>query len=355
MSDFTIVGSGLYGCTAARMLAEAGYDVAVYEKRGYIGGNCASRMDPDTGIELHMHGPHIFHTGNEAVWRFINRFASFNGYQHHVLSMHSGKIYQMPIGLHLLCKFAGHEMSPEEARLFMSVNSNKERVFDAFISGYTMKQWGLSIDDIDKSIIDRIPVRYNYDTNYYSDMLQGIPQKGYQSMFESLLDHPSISLCLGKEWTIDMHDGRSKVLYSGPIDSLFNYRYGCLPWRSLGFEWEFKNVSDYQGAAQINYPDMDVEFNRIHEFKHYHPEWKDVMRLNKTIICREYPKAWSLGDEPYYPVDNSDSRKLFLKYVDLASSFPWLKIGGRLGSFRYMDMDDVIAQAIEHVKEFADE
>lgn len=358
-----VIGLGLFGITCARILAEAGIKVAAFDRRECIGGNSACYIDKDTGIEVHRYGSHIFHTSNSTVYEFVRRFTDLNGYSHKAIAYHNGKYYLLPIGLNLINKFFSVELRPCEVDSFLSISNRKNLLFDAFIRGYSSKQWGVPPEQVSSDVINRLPVRNTYDTNYFYDYKQGIPDDGYMSMFTRILDHPNITTKLRTEvklrgdrfWTADGALPVCHTIYSGPIDELFGYRYGPLPWRSLSFDTEVLNTNDYQGTAIVNYPDRDVSYTRIHEYKHYHPEWHDVMRLNKTIICREYPKKWSLGDEPYYPIDSADSHKLFMKYVDLASSLPWLKIGGRLGSFRYMDMDDVIAQAIEHVKEFVDE
>ncbi|MBR3221100.1 MAG: NAD(P)-binding protein [Kiritimatiellae bacterium] len=347
MSEEAIVaGAGIWGCTVARRLAEAGRRVRVVEARAAIGGNTRCETDAETGIEVHAYGSHIFHTHDPAVWDFVRRFVEFNGYQHKVLAKYRGRVYHLPLGLTLVNKFFGVELSPGEVRDFMADEAHSAAVFDAFFRGYTSKQWGRPPEEIDPSVIKRVPVRDNYDTNYYNDYWQGIPASGYNSLFERLLDHPNVSVECGKAFRLDDWDGRTRVYYSGPIDALFGYRYGALPWRSLRFETERLDVADFQGTSVMNYTEAEIPYTRIHEFKHYHPERRDVMACGQTIICREYPQPWKPGDEPYYPVNDESSAALLAKYRAEAAKVPNLVVGGRLGDYRYYDMDQAMAAAL---------
>jgi len=353
--DSIVAGAGVWGCTVARRLAEAGWQVLVLEKRGVVGGNCRCETDAETGIEIHKYGSHIFHTHISEVWDFVRRFVEFNGYQHKVLARYKGKTFFLPLGLTLINKFFGVELSPGEVADFMADEAHSKAIFDAFFRGYTSKQWGRPPEEIDPSIVKRVPVRSNYDVNYYSDYNQGIPLTGYNSLFERLLDHSNITVRCGVSVTLDngrfLADGDElpnvPVYYSGPIDALFEYKFGYLPWRTLRFEEERIEVQDYQGTSVVNYTEAEVPFTRIHEFKHYHPEKKDVMTHLETIICREYPKAWEIGDEPYYPVNTPGSAVLLEKYRQEAMKFPRLIIGGRLGEYCYLDMDKAIGAALE--------
>jgi UDP-galactopyranose mutase len=233
----------------------------------------------------------------------------------------------------------------------MADEARKNAVFDAFFRGYTSKQWGRPPEEIDPSIIRRVPVRSTYDVNYFNDYNQGIPLTGYNSLFDRLLDHPNISVECGREFDLDAHLSSPlsgvPVFYSGPIDRLFGYRFGELPWRSLAFERETLDVADFQGTSVVNYTEAEIPYTRIHEFKHYHPEDKAVMSCGKTIIMREYPRAWKPGDEPYYPVNDSVSQALLEKYREEAGKIKGLAVGGRLGEYRYYDMDQSIAKALE--------
>jgi UDP-galactopyranose mutase len=292
------------------------------------------------------------------VWGFVRRFVDFNGYQHKVLARYKGRTYFLPLGLTLVNKFFGVELTPAELPAFMAHEAHKKDLFDAFFRGYTSKQWGKPPEEIDPAIIQRVPVRSTYDTNYFNDYNQGIPITGYNSLFERLLDHPNITVECGREFSLEEHQSSAlsdvPVFYSGPIDRLFGYRYGELPWRSLAFEQEKLDMPDFQGTSVVNYTEADVPYTRIHEFKHYHPEDKSVMSCGKTIIMREYPRAWKSGDEPYYPVNNPESQALLERYQAEAAKVKGLVIGGRLGEYRYYDMDQSIGKALETAKVLAD-
>ena len=369
--DAIVAGAGIWGCTVARRLAEAGRRVLVLEKRAGIGGNCRCETDPETGIEVHTYGSHIFHTKNEEVWAFVNRFTKFNDYRHCVLANRGGRIYHLPIGCTLLKEFFGREVKPSELTA-----EEKNAIFEAFIRGYTSKQWGVPPEKVDPSVIARLKVRDNSSTDYFDDPHQGIPLDGYNAMFAKMLDHPNIEVrcgttfVLGRERTpaapqsmqnvfsLDCDCGAPgvcalPVYYSGPIDALFDYKFGALPWRTLRFETEKLDVADYQGNSVVNYPDIDVPYTRIHEFRHYHPEWEgNGVGVGRTIIMREYSGAWKAGDEPYYPIATPESAALLKKYQDelarlsSATSSLNLIVGGRLGGYRYYDMDQAVAAAL---------
>jgi UDP-galactopyranose mutase len=354
-----VAGAGVWGCTVARILAESGKSVLVLEKRPVVGGNVRCETDAETGIEIHTYGSHIFHTHIPEVWRFINRFAEFNGYQHKVLADYKGSMYCLPLGLAMINKFFNVELKPGEVDAFMKDESHSSALFDAFFRGYTSKQWGRPPESIDPSIIRRVPVRSNYDTNYFNDCNQGIPVAGYNSVFDRMLDHPNITVKCGRAFSLDDLSKFSGgvVFYSGPIDALFGYAFGYLPWRTLRFERETLDISDYQGTSVVNYPEAEVPYTRIHEFKHYHPEgfFDDTWGFNakKTVIMREYSACWKFGDEPYYPVDCEESRVLLSQYQEEARKYPNLVIGGRLGGYKYYDMDKSIASALETAAAFA--
>lgn len=368
--DAIVVGAGIWGCTIARVLAESRRKVLVLERHAATGGNVRCETDSESGIEVHSYGSHIFHTHLDDVWTFVNRFAEFNGYQHKVLARHGGKTYFLPLGLALVNQFYGLDLAPAELPAFIAkeagnaprIPSNFEEqavsfvgrpLYDAFIREYTRKQWGMDPKNLPASIIKRLPVRASYDVNYFPDYRQGIPIAGYNSIFDRLLDHPGISVeCNvdGLAWrTANRLD--APMFYSGPIDALFNYKFGPMPWRSLRFETERVDVADWQGTSVVNYTDADVPFTRIHEFKHYHPERKDVMERPVSIICREYPKEWKPGDEPYYPVDTPESREKLALYQAEAAKCPGLVVGGRLGEYKYYDMDQSIGRALAAARE----
>lgn len=339
--DSIVAGAGAWGCTIARRLAEAGKRVLVLESRRAVGGNCRCRTVG--GIEVHLYGSHIFHTSNEDVWAFVNRFATFNGYRHGVLANWQGRIYHLPIGRTLLREFFGRDLTPSELD-----EEERTSIFDAFIRGYTSKQWGVPPEDVDPSVIARLKVRESESVDYFDDPHQGIPVDGYNEMFENMLNHPNIRVrcnapfCLPPSGVLEV-----PVYYSGPIDKLFSYRFGYLPWRSLRFETERLERHDYQGATVVNYTDAAVPYTRIHEFRHYHPEQKGAFAKPRgTIITREYARSWQPGQEPYYPVDTPESRLLLKRYQDEAANVRNLVVGGRLGSYKYYDMDQSIAAAL---------
>lgn len=374
--DVIIAGAGLWGCTVARVLAEAGRKVLVLEKRDVVGGNVRCATDPETGIEVHTYGSHIFHTHLDDVWNFVRRFVAFNGYQHKVLARYNGKTYFLPLGLTLVNQFYGLDLTPAELPAFIRAEAAKapatdgavnfetqaisfvgKPLYDAFIREYTRKQWGTDPKNLSADIIRRLPVRASYDVNYFPDYRQGIPLSGYNSLFDRLLDHPNVSV----RCRTGFHFGTvaelglpaaTPVFYSGPVDALFDYRFGALPWRSLRFETARVAVPDFQGTSVVNYTGAEVPYTRIHEFKHYHPEDRAVMEAPSTIVCREYPKTWQPGDEPYYPVDTAASRELLARYRAEAAKTPNLIVGGRLGGYRYYDMDRSIGNALETAAAF---
>lgn len=389
--DVIVAGAGIWGCTVARVLADAGRSVLVLERRSAAGGNVRCETDPETGIEIHTYGSHIFHTHLDDVWTFVRRFTEFNGYQHKVLARHAGHTYFLPLGLALVNQFYGLDLTPSELPAFIAAEAGRgahspapapgragaprppqnfeeqaisfigRPLYEAFISGYTRKQWGTDPRNLPASIIRRLPVRASYDVNYFSDTRQGIPLRGYNALFDALLDHPSISLELNTDWLSwrDTPAGAAlahvPVFYSGPIDALFGYRFGPLPWRSLRFERERVAVQDFQGTSVVNYTDADVPYTRIHEFKHYHPEDAAVMSAPSTVICREYPLTWKPGDEPYYPVDVPAARELLALYQAEAAKTPRIVVGGRLGAYKYFDMDRSVGNALETARSFLQE
>ena len=368
--DALVVGAGLWGCVVARELAEAGNRVLVLEARSLPGGNARSQIDPKTGIECHCYGAHIFHTSDERVWDYANRFISFTDYRHRVLTEHDGKVYFMPLGLALINAFYGTNLKPADVPGFIAGEVAKagligeprnleeqaisligRPLYEAFIKGYTQKQWNADPKDLPSFIIRRLPVRANYDIGYFNDPHQGVPREGYFALFARLLDHPAITVRYNTDYLAlrETFPADLPVFYSGPLDAYFNYRHGALPWRGLRFEWETKPVRDWQGCTVMNYADASVPYTRIHEFKHFHPEREAVHQSEQTIICREFPADWKLGDIPYYPVNTAASAELLAKYQADAAACPNVIFGGRLGEYRYYDMDKVIARALDQV------
>ena len=362
---YLVVGAGFFGSVVAeRIASDLGERVLVIDKRPHIGGNCHSEIEAASGIEYHTYGSHIFHTADREVWSYLQRFCSLNAYRHKVLTEHDGRVFQMPINLATINEFYGTTFTPEQARRFIAqeiardatgtpanleekgVSQIGRALYRAFIRGYTAKQWETDPKELPAGIIDRLPVRFNYKTDYFDDPWQGIPLDGYRACFQRILDHPGIDLKLDT----DFFQLRTRVpadclvIYTGPIDQYFDYRYGALGWRTLRLDTEVVPVADFQGTAVMNYADRSVPYTRIHEFKHYHEE-RDY-RQQQTVICREYSKGWQPGDEPYYPVGTSADRQRYQRYRAEAADNENLICAGRLGSYSYLNMDQVIAQAL---------
>ncbi len=364
-TDFLIVGCGFYGAVLAERIANIlKKEVVIIDKRDHIGGNCYSEFDKKSGIEYHKYGTHIFHTGNQLVWDYINNFTKFNNYRHQVLSSHNGKIYQMPINLETINSLYKKNFTPLEASRHIQNESKKfkffkfknfedkaksqigEKLYKSFIKGYTIKQWGKSPKLLPESIFNRLPIRFNYNEDYYPQtQYQGIPFNGYTEIFKNLLDNKKIKILLKENFKFDYKiKPKFCTIYTGPLDSLFNYNYGNLEWRSLRFEKKSYSLNDFQGSAVINYPDLKEKFTRIHEPKHLHPE-RLVYSKNKTIIIKEF----SIKDNknPYYPINDTLNREKHRKYKTLASKIKSFYVGGRLADYAYYDMDMTISAALK--------
>jgi UDP-galactopyranose mutase len=363
--DVIVVGAGFYGATIAeRIAAMLKRKVCVLERRGHIGGNCYSEKDSDTGIEYHKYGSHLFHTNSEEVWRYLNRFTTFTNYRHRVLTVHKGQVYPMPINLGTICAFFGRHLTPSEARELIRQQISAEDIaraenleekaialigrplYEAFIRGYTKKQWQTDPRKLPASIINRLPVRFNFEPYYFTDKYEGLPVDGYTAVFRRMLASPRIDIRLG----VDFFDVREAlrphqlVVYTGPIDRYFDSRLGELAWRTLDFEREALALDDYQGTAVLNYADEDVPYTRIHEFKHLHPERR--YPAGQTLISREYSRFARGDDEPYYPVNTARDRQVFAAYQRLAARESNVLFGGRLGSYQYLDMHQAIGAAL---------
>ncbi|MDR3361695.1 MAG: UDP-galactopyranose mutase [Desulfovibrio sp.] len=359
-----IVGAGFTGSVIAeRIASDAGMPVLVIDRRRHIGGNSWSEIDAETGVEFHKYGSHIFHTSEQEVWKYISQFTRFNDYRHHVWSMCGGHVYAMPVNLSTINSFYGLALTPDEAREFITREAARDGraeaanleekavsligrpLYEAFIRGYTAKQWEKDPKELPPDIITRLPVRYTYDTRYFSDIWEGIPLDGYVGLFRKLSAHPLIEVRLGMDFA-DLRDSLSEaaLIYTGAIDEYFGFRLGRLEWRTVDFEVERPACADFQGTAVMNYADPDIPHTRIHEFKHFHPERQDT---GKTLIFREYSRWACKGDEAYYPVDTAANRRLYADYAALAAhEAPDVVFCGRLGQYAYMDMDDAVAAAL---------
>jgi UDP-galactopyranose mutase len=364
--DLVIVGSGFFGLTVAeRCAADLGLRVQVIERRRHIGGNAYSEPEPQTGIEVHRYGAHLFHTSNARVWEYANRFTAFTGYQHRVFSVYKGRVYALPINLATMCEYFGMVLSPGEARKLVAEQSaevpdgsavNLEQkaisligrpLYEAFYRGYTFKQWQTDPADLPPEIITRLPVRYTFDNRYFSDTFEGLPAGGYTAWLERMADHPNIEVRLNTEFAQVRPDvtGRVPVVYTGPLDAYFGYEAGDLGWRTLDFETEVLGTGDFQGTPVMNYADEDVPFTRIHEFRHFHPE-RDWYPKDKTVIMREYSRFAERGDEPYYPINTAADRARLLTYREMAGRERGVLFGGRLGTYKYLDMHMAIGSAL---------
>ena len=369
-ADLVVVGSGLFGLTIAEQAAtELGLKVALLDRRSHIGGNAYSENEEQTGIEVHRYGAHLFHTSNERVWEYVNRFTDFTNYVHRVYTRHDGVVYPMPINLGTINQFFNAAYSPAEAKALIAEQAGElagtdpqnlndkgisligRPLYEAFIKHYTAKQWQTPPEELPASIISRLPVRYTYDNRYFNDKYEGLPVGGYTAWLERMAAHPNIEVRLNTDFFSGDHEysrekvlGQVPVVYTGPVDRYFDYAEGDLSWRTIDLEEEVLPIEDFQGCSVMNYPDADVPFTRIHEFRHFHPE-RDYTK-DATVIMREYSRFANKGDEPYYPVNTSVDREKLLKYRDLAKGEKDVLFGGRLGTYKYLDMHMAIGSAL---------
>jgi len=364
MTDLVVVGSGFYGLTIAQQAAEnLGLRVTVIERRNHIGGNAYSEFDSETGIEVHKYGSHLFHTSNERVWEYVNRFTAFNSYKHVVWAKHNGDLYPMPINLGTINQFFNKDFDSDQAREFIqsqvhedtnSANNLEERaialigepLYEAFIKGYTEKQWQTDPKLLPADVINRLPMRFTTEHRYFNDKYEGLPLAGYTAWLENMADHPNIEVSLNQDF-FDVKSelvGQVPIIYTGPIDRYFDYEFGELGWRTLDFESEIVATGNYQNSSVVNYSDLDVPFTRIHEYRHLHPE--RGYQNDSTYISREYSRFASREDEPYYPVNTDTDREKLKQYRTFMRQERNVWFGGRLGSYQYLDMHMAIASAL---------
>ena len=362
-ADLVVVGSGFYGLTIAERAAADGARVVVLERRSHLGGNAWSEREPTTGIEVHAYGSHIFHTSNQRVWEYVNRFSAFNEYRHHVWTVFRGQAFPMPIGLATINQFFGRAMSPGEARALVAEQASEiagtpdnledkaisligRPLYEAFIRGYTLKQWQTDPRELPTRIITRLPVRFTYNTRYFNDTWEGIPVDGYGALLTRMASAAGVLVHTG----VDFFAVRSSVprdvplVYTGPLDEYFGHRAGRLSWRTLDLRTDVLDVDDFQGTTVVNHADEDVPHTRVHEFQHYHPERESV--AGRTVIMTEESRWAQPGDEPYYPVDTAEDRQRLQAYRELAAAETGVHFGGRLGSYQYLDMHMAIASAL---------
>ncbi|KWD05071.1 UDP-galactopyranose mutase [Burkholderia ubonensis] len=364
MQKIGIVGAGFSGAVIAYRLAAQGYSVDVFDSRSHVAGNCHSERDADTGVMVHVYGPHIFHTSNERVWNFVNEFDEFMPFVNRVKAIVKGRVYTLPISLLTINQFFGKTFSPAEAREFMESIGDKSIVeprtfeeqalrfvgrelYEAFFYGYTKKQWGMEPSQLPASILKRLPVRFNYDDNYYNSKFQGMPKNGYTYIVEKLLDHRNIRVHLNARFDRQMAADYDHVFYSGPIDGWFGFAEGRLGYRTLDFVAE-RHDGDYQGNAVINYCDAEVPWTRISEHKHFAP-WDSHER---TLIFKEHSRLCGEGDVPYYPIRLANEKTLLARYVELAKRQDKITFIGRLGTYRYLDMHVTIEEALQTADRF---
>ncbi|WP_409489302.1 UDP-galactopyranose mutase [Amycolatopsis sp. cmx-11-12] len=368
--DLIVVGSGFFGLTVAeRAAAELGKKVLVLERRHHIGGNAYSEAEPETGIEVHRYGAHLFHTSNKRVWEYVNRFTEFTNYQHRVFARVKDQVYSFPMNLALINQFFGKSHTPDEARELIAKQASEfdtadaqnleekaislvgRPLYEAFIRGYTAKQWENDPKNLGADIITRLPVRYTFDNRYFNDTYEGLPVDGYTAWLEKMAAHENIEVRLN----VDYFDVREHIpagtptVYTGPLDRYFEYSAGRFTWRTVDFESEvLSDCGDFQGTSVVNYNDEEVPYTRIIEFRHFHPERKHYPN-DKTVVFREYSRFAGEADEPYYPINNPDNREKLEAYRELAKAEAKERnvlFGGRLGTYKYLDMHMAIGSAL---------
>ena len=362
MYDYLIVGAGLFGAVCAHELMKAGKTVLVIDKRSHIAGNIYTKKIEN--INVHEYGAHIFHTNEKWVWEYINQFAEFNNYINQPVARYKNELYNLPFNMNTFTKLWPDVFTPEDAK--RKIEEEKEKynvknpknleeqainlvgptIYEKLIKGYTAKQWGKPCSDLPSFIIKRLPVRFTFDNNYFNDRYQGIPIGGYTKIIEKMLKGADISL------NTDFLSNRShfmslakKIIYTGQIDAYFNYCFGALEYRTVKFEKEILDQVNYQGNAVVNYTEYDIPYTRIIEHKHFEFD----LESPKTVISKEYSKKWEYGDEPYYPINNEENNALYLKYKELSKNTN-VYFGGRLGNYKYYDMDDTIIAAFDFLK-----
>jgi UDP-galactopyranose mutase len=354
MFDYLIVGAGFAGSTMAERLArDAGKKVLIIDKRPHIAGNAYDRHD-EAGIMIHQYGPHIFHTNSKQVFDYLTQFTKWRQYQHKVLACVDGQLVPMPINLDTINTLYGLNLdSSQVEKFFESVAEKREQIltsedvvvskvgrelYEKFFKGYTNKQWGLDPSELDAAVTARVPTRTNRDGRYFTDAYQAMPAQGFTRMFENMLDHDNIKILLNCDYReVIQHIPFKRMIYTGPVDEYFDYKYGKLPYRSLDFKFETHNVRQYQSAAVINYPN-DYAYTRVTEFK-----WLTGQEHSQTTLVYEYPQA---EGDPYYPVPRSENAELYKKYQALADATPNVYFAGRLATYKYYNMDQVVAQAL---------
>ena len=356
--NILIVGAGFSGVVIARQLAEQGHHIRIIDQRDHIGGNSYDARDPQTDVMVHVYGPHIFHTDNETVWNYVTQHAEMMPYVNRVTATVNGQVFSLPINLHTINQFFAKTCSPDEARALIAEKGDSsilepktfeeqalrfigKELYEAFFKGYTIKQWGMEPSQLPASILKRLPVRFNYDDNYFNHRFQGMPKLGYTKMIESIANHENITIELQQSFNAEEREQYDHVFYSGPLDAFYSYQYGRLGYRTLDFE-KFTWQGDYQGCAVMNYCSLDVPYTRITEHKYFSP-WES----HEGSVCyKEYSRECGEKDIPYYPIRQMGEMALLEKYLSLAENEKNMTFVGRLGTYRYLDMDVTIAEAL---------
>ena len=376
--DLVVVGAGLFGLTVAQQAAEkAGATVRVIDVRDHIGGNAYSYFDEETGAEIHRYGAHLFHTSNPRVWEYVNRFTEFTDYVHRVYTTHNGEVFPLPTNLGTINQFFRAHYTPAEAKALIAEQAGElagqdpqnlndkgisligRPLYEAFIKNYTAKQWQTDPSELPASIINRLPVRFNYDNRYFKDTWEGLPKDGYTAWFERMIDDPRITVELGVDF-FDASQPFNKtalnaagvpVVYTGPVDRYFDYALGDLKWRTVDFKEVRYDEDDHFGCPVMNFSDADVPYTRAIEFKNFNPERHDSQNHERTVVWEEYSRFAERGDEPYYPINTEADKDLYAKYVELERTVPNTVFGGRLGTYKYYDMHQVIDTALTAYQE----
>lgn len=376
-ADLVIVGAGLFGLTVAQQAVEKhGAKVEIIEVRDHLGGNAYSYMDKETGAEIHKYGAHLFHTSNPRVWEYVNRFTEFTNYVHRVYTTHNGEVFPLPINLGTINQFFHAHYTPAEAKALIAeqagelagtdpANLNDKGIsligrplYEAFIKNYTAKQWQTDPSELPAGIIKRLPVRFNYDNRYFRDTWEGLPKDGYTAWMERIIDDPRIHVTLNTDFFDESQPlnkkalvGKVPVVYTGPVDRYFDYELGDLKWRTVDFKEVRYDEGDHFGCPVMNFADSDVPYTRAIEFKNFNPERKDSQNPDKTVVWEEYSRFATREDEPYYPVNTAEDKALYEQYAAKAAQEPKVVFGGRLGTYKYYDMHNVIDTALTAYEE----
>ena len=376
--DLVVVGAGLFGLTVAQQAAEkAGATVHIIDVRDHIGGNAYSYFDEETGAEIHRYGAHLFHTSNPRVWEYVNRFTEFTDYVHRVYTTHNGEVFPLPTNLGTINQFFRAHYTPAEAKALIAEQAGElagqdpqnlndkgisligRPLYEAFIKNYTAKQWQTDPSELPASIINRLPVRFNYDNRYFKDTWEGLPKDGYTAWFERMIDDPRITVSLNTDFFDEsqpfnktaLNAAGVPVVYTGPVDRYFDYELGDLQWRTVDFKEVRYDEDDHFGCPVMNFSDADVPYTRAIEFKNFNPERHDSQNHERTVVWEEYSRFAERGDEPYYPINTEADRRLYARYVELEQTVPNTVFGGRLGTYKYYDMHQVIDTALTAYQE----